>query len=461
MKLMNIIFDYVIKYCAIIFIIISIVFLPSDFKFPYLLVGIFFFSILILFNNNCEKKYIQSVLLKPFIFVLLTSYISRLFILIIEPNSFIRITNELLVFDTLLSYKFLLNSFVLLSLIIFSNYIFLKLYPEKIISVRTIKVRNENILFYVLISFLISRVILQYFLGWSHGGGPYRLGWLSNLIPFSIILPISFMLYYKNDNFKLKKLIIIIFLYSLISITVGSRFFLYAIVINLIFFTYFNQIKFDYHVSFTKFFFYLILFLFLSISLWILTNFIRGHLETDLFLNIIGIVIRLGAPIDNLYFILNSNSLQFEQISNVFWDIDIIKRSINSILPGSIFSTSSYPAGQVFKTIFFDENINSNMGDVWSGLGYLYAGFKYFAIVFYMLMFYFIYTILRIKSSGLISNIMIVYLAFYFSTTFHTIGMMENFIQDSVSFLVQLAIFYFIYLFISLIYKFSKIESSY
>ena len=176
MKLMNLIFDYVIKYCAIIFIIISLIFLPSDFKFSYLLVGIFFFSILILLNNNSEKRYIQSVLLKPFIFVLLTSYISRLFILIIEPNSFIRITNELLVFDTLLSYKFLLTTFFLLSLIIFSNYIFLKLYPEKIISVRTIKVRNENILFYVLIACLLLRFILQYFLGWSHGGGPYQLG---------------------------------------------------------------------------------------------------------------------------------------------------------------------------------------------------------------------------------------------------------------------------------------------
>ena len=74
----------------------------------------------------------------------------------------------MIIFDSLLSYDFLLNTFICLSILVFMNYLFIRFYPEKIIKIREIRVRNENIIFYVLISALLIRLALQYLLGWSH-----------------------------------------------------------------------------------------------------------------------------------------------------------------------------------------------------------------------------------------------------------------------------------------------------
>ena len=289
---------------------------------------------------------------------------------------------------------------------------------------------------------IITRILCQYLFGWSHGSGPYKFGWLSNILPYGLLVTLNFLVLFDNQKKKLYRICLLVIISSIL---IGSRSILFSLFFHFIFFTYFYQS--NYIISRTKKYLTIILFLTGAISSWIIINKVRGAgVENGTILvQITQVISRLGAPFDALYLIINSSETQFSLLNSVFWDIKgIIFNSLNSVLPGSIFQSSSISAGAIFKTIIFNESLSFQQGDVWSGFGYLFTGFKNFTFIAIITIFFIYSKIVLIKPKKIYLLLILIYFIYYFATVFISVGMLENFITDSLTFLIQCLLMFLI-----------------
>jgi hypothetical protein len=306
----------------------------------------------------------------------------------------------------------------------------------------------KSSIYYIIIVFLLFRLFFQLQFGWLHGGGPYKLAWLSNFLPFGILITISYLLFF-NDKQYYKKFIFLNLLYLISSVLIGSRSILFTLFFHFYFVTFIYCKNFN--ISFIKVLSFVIISGPILLIFWYLSNFLRGSAieNTSALLGFLGIFSRLGAPFDGLYLILNSNSQEAKEVFNVFWDFKIIfSNVINSILPGDLITTSGPNAGELFKVIYFQESLDFAMGDVWSGPGYLYSGLNYFSPLIYFIIILNIIIIILIKKKFKLLKLFNFFIMYYISVSFFAIGMFENFLTDIFIMFLHLFIFFIFFYFI-------------
>jgi hypothetical protein len=452
----NKIFNYLNIICLILFVISCFVFTWNSILLEIL--GTIYFIVFYFFVKYSRDNNILSPLIKTSYLSLFFFFNLRLIVLIYFPESFIRVSDFSITFLTF-ERDNLLN--VILILLFFSFIIFLfslSFNNYKQISLNGFRNLNhvtKNIYFIVILLLLFVRFFFQVQFGWLHGSGPYKFGWLSNFMPFGILITITYLIFFDDKNFK-KHFYFLNLLFLISSILIGSRSILFSLFFHLFFVTFLFQKNFI--ISKSKYLVYFLVVFSLVLGVWTVSNFTRGSSveNSSILITFLSIFSRLGAPFDGLYLILNSSSYESQEVFKIFWDFKIIFANIiNSIFPGDLVKIAGPTAGELFKVIYFNESLDFAMGDVWSGPGYLFAGFLFFSPFIYFLFLLSLCAIIFLKTRLFFTTFLKISLIYHASVSFFAIGMLENFLTDYLLVLIQSS-FFFILIFLLKITVFWK-----
>jgi len=233
-------------------------------------------------------------------------------------------------------------------------------------------------------------------------GLSWRYGWVSKLLPLSLLATTIFLLFIVYGKYKsrwhIAWICIYCGLYLFYTFIIGSRgglFAIFWIIIPVIFLKYGNfRIKIKY-----IFFGFIMLFIFGAIS-WSGGSYLRRPENYNIGKNIKIIPLelsrRLGAAVESYFVVVNKKGNQ--EIAEKYFKTEyVIKSIINGLLPGDVFSEPISNLGHLWLSIYKNKPLekNRNHGHVWSGFGLFFFIFGLWAIP--VVFFYSVITTIGLK----------------------------------------------------------------
>jgi hypothetical protein len=186
--------------------------------------------------------------------------------------------------------------------------------------------------------------------------------------------------------------------------------------------------------------------------IWMLGTSIRSTKEwkvsldfMDIISTIVPISMRLGSPTSN--FIMVINDWGSEKVASLLTLSNLIKIGINGFVPGDLFDTPFYNAGNLWELFMYAEPIGLRvMGETWSGFGFYYILCGYWVILVVFLYAWISTLILRflINRKTFFSSLIAIYFFLIHIYDFFNRGTLDDAVTDSLLNGSYILIFYFI-----------------
>ncbi len=422
----------------------------STFNFSYLTFTILLIYLILIIKRN------KSPLLYAVLFYLNLFFIPRLIILVFIPGIVGKLDNDgssLLVIEQLGIEKVLMY----FSFYSFITIFFINLFQNILnINIQFAKYKTSkytSILSYFFIIGICIDVILMFFtkifnfnmIGEEMSNG-FLIRLFSNPVLFLFLLSVIVLFSRSLSNSKKFIAYTYLFIHLLTTIIFGSRSGLFTLLVFIFIIIAVSKVEFK--LSFKKRFYLFFVIIVLGSVSWVAGSYFRYGSFTvgDNLAEITKIFRRIGGGAESFALVVGINHDFSPLIKFHSWSDSFLK-GINLLIPGDIFSTVNFTAGQFYKEVIYQDFSGKFHGDYWSGFGYLYAiyGFPISIIFLFLVVAFFQLAIKFISySRNYFSFILIVDLIFIFCESFLIQGSSDSIFLNLIPELIYFVPFFLI-----------------